>query len=105
MATPRTPGTHIIEMEGWETTGYFVGTLRNSGLTIANGIDLSQGCCNTVDKLVAQGIPKANAEKWEKLGVLGKTYGQLIDGGKTKAQIEALALRYLNIKARCLKSQ
>ena len=90
---PRTPTSHITFMEGYETTGYFVKkngvTLRSSGLTIANGIDLSQ--ISTVKELVKLGIPKATAKKWKKLGVLGKTYGELIDGGKTAEQISTLA--------------
>ena len=78
---PRTPTSHITFMEGYETTGYFVKknkvTLRSSGLTIANGIDLSK--ISTVKELVKFGIPRALAKKWKKLGVLGKTYGELID--------------------------
>ena len=90
---PRTPSSHIAFMEGYKTTGYFVKKdgvfLNSSGLTVGNGIDLSQ--ISTVKQLVKLGIPKATAKKWKKLGVLGKTYGELISEGKTAAQVNTLA--------------
>ena len=90
---PRTPSSHIAFMEGYKTTGYFVKKdgvfLNSSGLTVGNGIDLSQ--ISTVKELVKLGIPKATAKKWKKLGVLGKTYGELISEGKTAAQVNTLA--------------
>jgi len=51
----------------------------NSGITVGFGVDLLG--VKTVEDLVAHGIPKETAEKWESLGILGKTTKQLLSEG------------------------
>ena len=68
----------LESMEGWRNKGYFPSD--NSGMTVGYGIDLKM--VNTVEDLVAHGINKDTAEKWEKLGILGKTKKELLKEGK-----------------------
>jgi len=81
----RKPEDHIAIMEGYKVKAYFIG--GGSGMTIANGIDLK---FQTVESLVALGIPRAKAKEWKKLGVFGKTKTELLaEKGATIATVNA----------------
>ena len=42
MATEKDILKHLENMEAYKTTGYIVSGTRNSGITIAYGVDISQ---------------------------------------------------------------
>ena len=73
-----------IEDGGYENQGVFKDD--DQGMIIGYGIDLNS--VNTVDLLVEQGVHRADAEKWEKLGILGKTKSELEDEGKALGKLK-----------------
>lgn len=79
MATVTNIIKHLENMEDYRTTGYIVSGTRNSGITIAYGIDLSQPPYNTEQGLRDAGFSEEFISKCVELDILGKTVGQIED--------------------------
>ena len=80
--------SHLENMEGYRTTGYIVQGTRNSGITIAYGIDLSQPPFNTEQGLRDSGFSEEFITKCVELDILGKTAGQIQDEGRDPSAIK-----------------
>ena len=87
MATEQNILTHLENMEDYRTTGYIVSGTRNSGITIAYGVDLSQPPYNTEQGLRDAGFSEEFISKCVELDILGKTAGQIEDENRDPSAI------------------
>ena len=87
MATEQNILTHLENMEDYRTTGYIVSGTRNSGITIAYGVDLSQPPYNTEQGLRDAGFSEEFISKCVELDILGKTAGQIQDENRDPSAI------------------
>ena len=85
---------HLDTMEDYVAYSYSP-TLK-SGVTIGYGIDLLG--VNTVDDLVAHGIPKSTATEWEKLGIFNKTQEELVKAGIIKVEKNKQGIMGVTVK-------